>query len=364
MVNKKKSKKNRANKIARPFVSICTPTYNRRPFISYMIKCFESQTYPKELMEWIIVDDGTDPIEDLVIHIPQVKYIRIKDKITLGKKRNLMHTHTKGEIIVYMDDDDFYPPERVSHAVDKLSSSKTALCAGSSELFIYFKHINSMYKFGPYGPQHATAGTFAFKRKLLSETSYSDDAALAEEKHFLKNYTVPFIQLDPLKTILVFSHEHNTFDKKKLLNNPHPQFVKKSQKTVQMFIKNDDIKDFYMNRIEGYLKNYSPGRPNMKPDVLKQIQDIEIKRRKEMENMNGKICIQQPNGTTQILENNKVIEILQQQQKYIQKLELDIKAKDAEIAMLNSALSSKEFNNLEEINTHTTDIISQINSEN
>ena len=27
-----------------PSVSICTPTYNRRPFISNLIKCVENQT--------------------------------------------------------------------------------------------------------------------------------------------------------------------------------------------------------------------------------------------------------------------------------------------------------------------------------
>ena len=26
-----------------PFVSVCTPTFNRRPFISGMIKCFDHQ---------------------------------------------------------------------------------------------------------------------------------------------------------------------------------------------------------------------------------------------------------------------------------------------------------------------------------
>ena len=61
-----------------PFVSICTPTFNRRPFIPIIIKCFENQTYPKDKMEWIIVDDGTDKIEDLVAHIPQVKYFRLE----------------------------------------------------------------------------------------------------------------------------------------------------------------------------------------------------------------------------------------------------------------------------------------------
>jgi glycosyltransferase involved in cell wall biosynthesis len=126
-----------------PFVSVCTPTFNRRPFIETMFACFQNQTYPKDRMEWIIVDDGTDKIKDLVeaSGIPQIKYFELNDKMTLGAKRNFMHKQVKGTIVVYMDDDDYYPPDRVSHAVEMLTKDKDALCAGSSELYIYYKHI-------------------------------------------------------------------------------------------------------------------------------------------------------------------------------------------------------------------------------
>jgi hypothetical protein len=53
-------------------------------------------------------------------------------------------------------------------------------------------------------PNHSTAGTFAFKRELLDITKYDDVVAVAEEKAFLKDYTIPFIQLDP--NYLVVSH--------------------------------------------------------------------------------------------------------------------------------------------------------------
>ena len=56
-------------------VSLCTPTFNRRPFIQQMINNMLKQTYPKEYTEWIIVDDGTDPIGDLVKDIPFIKYV-------------------------------------------------------------------------------------------------------------------------------------------------------------------------------------------------------------------------------------------------------------------------------------------------
>ena len=299
-----------------PFVSICTPTFNRRPFIQTMFQCYRNQTYPKNRMEWIIIDDGTDKVEDLVINHPHVKYFKYDTKMKLGKKRNLLHEKSKGDIIVYMDDDDYYPPQRVSHAVQKLQEHPEALCAGSSEIYIYFKHIQKMYQFGPYGPNHATAGTFAFRRKLLEETKYDDTACLAEEKTFLKNYTVPFVQLKPKNTILVISHEHNTFDKRKLLENIQPQFVKESDKTVEDFIKEPELVDFYMN-INIALETYEPGRPLMKPDVLEQIIKLEETRR-NMSPSNGQITFQDGAGNTTPLNNNQVVEIMKNQQQQLQ----------------------------------------------
>jgi glycosyltransferase involved in cell wall biosynthesis len=269
-----------------PFVSVCTPTFNRRPFVEMMIKCFDNQDYPKNKMEWIIIDDGTDPIEDLVKSHPIVKYFKYDQKMTLGKKRNIMHKESCGDIIVYMYDDDYYPSDRVSHAVERLTNNPGALCAGSSEMYIYFKDNKEkckMVQFGPYGPNHATAGTFAFKRKLLKDTKYNEDACLAEEREFLKNYTVPFVQLDPLKTILVFSHSHNTFDKRTLLDKMESnQYIKYSTRSIGDFIKDKDMIKFFVEDLEEKLKIYEPGNINMKPDVLKQIKELEITR-KEME---------------------------------------------------------------------------------
>jgi len=323
--------KNTKSKKYYPFVSVCTPTYNRRPFIENMLKCFRNQDYPKDRLEWIIVDDGTDKVNDLISksNISQIKYFALPDKLPLGAKRNLMHSHAKGSIIVYMDDDDYYPPERISHAVERLESKKDALCAGSSEIYIYFKSLDRMVQCGPYGPNHATAGTFAFRAELLKQSRYEDHAALAEERAFLKDYTVPFVQLDPMKTILVFSHEHNTFDKRKMLENPHPDYLKTSMKTVDDFItkKNEaSIKDFFMNRIDKLLENYEPGLPKMKPDVLKQMKEIEqeraemAKQMQQQQQANGSIMLQRPGQEPLALSSQDVVNIIQQQQQHIGEL--------------------------------------------
>lgn len=272
-----KDNKNKTKISKVPFVSICTPTFNRRPFIPIIIKCIENQIYPKDKIEWIIIDDGTDKIEDLVSHIPYVKYFKYDVKMTLGKKRNLSNEKASGDIIVYMDDDDYYPPERIKHAVDMLRTSK-ALCAGSSAMYIYFKHINKMLQFGPYGPNHSTAATFAFKRELLTKTKFNEDASIAEERKFLKDYTIPFVQLEPKKTILVFSHNHNSFDKKELLKQMPNPCIHETSLLPNDFVKEPEILKFFMEDINILLDNYEPGKPSNKPDVTKQMEEIKIDR--------------------------------------------------------------------------------------
>jgi hypothetical protein len=173
------------------------------------------------------------------------------------------------DIIVYIDDDDYYPTQRVSHAVSRLTGSD-ALCSGSSELFIWFNTLQKMYKFGPYGPNHATAGTFAFKRALLKQTRYQDDAVIGEEKFFLKDYTIPFVQLDPLKTILVFSHSQNTFDKKKLIDTKN-SVCKESSLKVKHFIKSKELHSFYTKELDPLLESYELGQLKYKPDVIAEI---------------------------------------------------------------------------------------------
>jgi glycosyltransferase involved in cell wall biosynthesis len=314
-----------------PMVSVCTPTFNRRPFMKNMFQCFMNQDYPKNRIEWIIVDDGTDKVKDLIesSNIPQIRYFEVDRKMTLGEKRNYMHNFVKGSIVVYMDDDDYYPPERISHAVEKLQGNTSALCAGSSEIYIYFKHINAMYQCGPYGPNHATAGTFAFRSELLKHTKYEETASVAEERAFLKDYTVPFVQLDPLKTILVFSHEHNSFDKRKMLIDMHPEFMRVSDKTVDTFIRKKNeksIKNFFLNEITGLLKNYEQGEAKMKPDVVKQIAEIEKEREVIKEQLmkqaagNGPIMLQRPGEEPIQLSNQDVVNMLVQQQNVINEL--------------------------------------------
>lgn len=321
-----------------PFVSIICVTYNRRPFFEVFFQCIRDQDYPANRFEVIIVDDGSDKIRDLVekSKIPQIKYFEVREKMTLGRKRNYSHTlvDKRSKYITYFDDDDYHHPNRVSHAVDMLERNPSAMCAGASELYVYFKNIQKMYQFGPYAPNHATAGTFTFNRTLINTSFYDNDACLGEEKSFLKDYTVPFIQLDPMKTILVVSHAHNTFDKRNLLENANSRFVKESIKDIDMFIpqKHIKIKNFFLHEIDKLLMKYDIGEIKHKPDVSKQLLEIKAQHEKlKNEEIMSKIMVDKPGQGQVILTNDEVVDM-------IKNLQIDINV------LLNENNTLKEQN--------------------
>ena len=231
-----------------PFVSVVTPTYNRKRFIPYLIECYKSQTYPKDKMEWIIYDDGSEPVEEFFkkLSFPNIRYIYNSEKQNIGYKRNVLNVEAKGDIIIAMDDDDYYPPERISHVVTKFRSQPKIHLAGSSEVYMFYTDNQSIYKFGPYHPNHATNGTMAWTSEYAKSHKYDENVTHAEEMSFLENYKHPMIQLDSHKTMLVISHSENTFDKKKLRENEN-QFVKKTNTKIKDYIKNQILRDFYKN---------------------------------------------------------------------------------------------------------------------
>lgn len=226
----------------KPFVSLCTVTYNRRHFLPLLQWCILQQDYPRERMQWVILDDsddGSPPFEpDSRLNVVYKQY---SEKIPLGRKRNLSHQYCDGEIIVYLDDDDFYPPSRVSYAVQSLQDSEE-LIAGCTLLPILFLPEEEIAMVGPFGKNHATAGTFAFRRELLQQTAFQDDAKSAEERYFLKNYAIPLKQLDPKKTILCIAHRRNTFDKRQLKHPHNPRFKQ--------------LKDQSLDQIRPLIKRY------------------------------------------------------------------------------------------------------------
>ena len=123
-----------------PFISVVTPTYNRKKFIPYLIECYKSQTYRKDRMEWLIYDDGSEPVGDFFknLDIPNLRYIYNPEKQNIGYKRNFLNKEAKGELIIAMDDDDFRRGKPTNH---KVFGEGIAVLAGDALLTVAFELV-------------------------------------------------------------------------------------------------------------------------------------------------------------------------------------------------------------------------------
>jgi glycosyltransferase involved in cell wall biosynthesis len=208
----------------KPTVSLVTISQKKRfSCLEILRDLIQAQTYTN-ILEWVIVE-GSKTEEDALSNENAIKtleskvpivYIPRTDGAKLGELRNRGNNTCKGDITVVMDDDDYYPPQRVEHAVDKLSKTKAEI-AGCSAMYIYDYFLEGLYKFNEFGPNHSTNNCMAWKKEYLKKNKHDSDKDSAEESSFTFNFKEPMVQLDPEKTIVVSSHDGNTYNKREIL---------------------------------------------------------------------------------------------------------------------------------------------------
>lgn len=168
---------------ARPLVSCIMPTFDRRAFIPQAVGCFLAQDYPH--LELVLIDDGNDPIGDLLPSDPRIGYHRSESRKSIGAKRNQACERARGEIIVHWDDDDWYPPSRVRTQVDALVERSADLC-GTSLLYYYDRSREQAwcYRYSG-GPTTWVAGnTLAYRREAWRRNPFPD-VQVGEDAQFV-----------------------------------------------------------------------------------------------------------------------------------------------------------------------------------
>lgn len=212
----------------KPFVSVVTPTWQRAAFLPYLIYMFRYQDYPAERRELIVLDDSPTSrlsiINALTHNQPErynIRYIHHSERLKLGRKRNMLNALARGEYIVCMDDDDFYPADKLSYTIEMMQRHG-ALISGSDRIPVWYSHIDRVFKTRRFGKQHILNGTFCYHRNYLKKHRYDDECQLGEEQAFTHNFTVKPLQLPGERTILCVSHSDNTFDKDFVLGSCEP----------------------------------------------------------------------------------------------------------------------------------------------
>ena len=174
---------------------------------------------------WIIVDNSNTSAYDWSVARDRtgVLYHRVYGTHTIGALRNIclkLALEQGADYIVFWDDDDYYPPTRISSGVEALEKNPDKDIAGSSMMYLLLTRENVLMTTGPFGDHHATAATYTIRR-TYAETHQFPDKARGEEYEFTGQWTAKMLQVAPEDTIVVMGHGHNTVDKSDLLLRPH-----------------------------------------------------------------------------------------------------------------------------------------------
>jgi glycosyltransferase involved in cell wall biosynthesis len=158
---------------AAPFVSCIMPTRNRRRFVAQAISYFQRQDYAR--CELIVVDDGEDPVDDLVPVGDRIRYVRLDGHWQLGRKRNLACELGRGDVICHWDDDDWYAPDRVRRQVGELLDSGADVC-GLNEVLHYRPRAGEawLYRSLPGDRPWLAGGTLVYRRAAWRAGPFPD----------------------------------------------------------------------------------------------------------------------------------------------------------------------------------------------
>lgn len=172
---------------ANPSVSVIIPVYNDSKRLAICLRALENQTYPQNLYEVIVVDNGSnDNLESHIHQFPQAIFIK-EDQPGSYAARNKGISVATGEVIAFTDSDCIPNSDWVERGLSTLQSvPNCGLIAGRISLRfrnpekptaveIYeslnaFKQKNMVEKY-----QHgATANLFTFKSVLDQVGIFND----------------------------------------------------------------------------------------------------------------------------------------------------------------------------------------------
>jgi hypothetical protein len=206
-----------------PPISVVTPTYNRRKLIDIAFHNLLATDYPKNRIEWIVVEDNEDStlmasekIVKFQMSNPeiQVKYIPIQGRMSIGQKRNIGVENATNEIILFMDDDDHYPitsfRRRVAWLTKRYESEyKIAFCT-TIALYDLVRGVSAV-NVPPYGlslGKRISEATLTFRKSAWLERKF-DEVSISEGETWITGREESCIELPPQQIIVAFSHGTN-----------------------------------------------------------------------------------------------------------------------------------------------------------
>ncbi len=196
-----------------PGVTIITPTRDRPYFMELCAGCVDSQCYPKDKLEWIVIDDGKDTCEDKIKHIPFARHILELPGKSVAYKRNLGAQLAKFPVIVHFDDDDIYPPNSVLFRVSMLMRRNkgavfcTVLPSYDISNYISFVNVPPIHL---SQAERVSEATMAYTKTFWEEKGFDEEVKIAEGDSFIRGRENQCRELSPQEIIVSLVHPRTT----------------------------------------------------------------------------------------------------------------------------------------------------------
>jgi glycosyltransferase involved in cell wall biosynthesis len=197
---------------AQPLVSCIMPTADRRVFAAHAIRYFLRQDYPNR--ELIVLDDGVDPIDDLMPPDPAIRYMRLNGRRSLGAKRNLACQAARGDLIAHWDDDDWIAPWRLSYQVAAMREQQADACGLNELLYLNLTADRAWrYRYPPDSRAWVAGGTLCYTRALWTHNPFPE-IDVGEDAYFLwSDQPKRIVMLDDSSFYVALIHPANTSPK-------------------------------------------------------------------------------------------------------------------------------------------------------
>lgn len=115
-----------------PLVSVVIPTYNRAHFVGRALQSVLNQTYQN--WEIIVIDnhspDNTDEIVEGFTD-PRIKFLKIHNNGIISASRNMGITAAQGELIAFLDSDDWWEADKLEKQVPLFRDKEVGLVYGN-----------------------------------------------------------------------------------------------------------------------------------------------------------------------------------------------------------------------------------------
>ena len=207
-----------------PPISIVTLLYNRRRFFELACHNVLLSDYPKDKIQWIVVEDSDDPAEDASDRVVQVQqksapldlvYVPLRGKRTISEKRNIGVERATNSIILMMDDDDHYPETSFRRRVAWLTLhpwKPQAVACTTIACYDLVKAISAV-NVPPLDiplSQRISEATLTFYKGWWAERNFETDVQVGEGEAFLRGREHDLMEIPPQQIIVAFSHGKNT----------------------------------------------------------------------------------------------------------------------------------------------------------